>query len=203
MDLTVVVATFGAQEWQELAKTRAVPSAEAQTQVVQVHGATLHDARNQGLALVETEWVVFLDADDELEPGYVEALAQGTADLRAPAVRYVSSTTWRSPRMPRVAGHRHDCTADCLPDGNWLVVGTAVRTDLVCEVGGWRDWACYEDWDLWLRCWQAGATIEAIPDAIYRAHVRPDSRNRAPAMELKNRVHRAIVAANFGEEVAA
>lgn len=197
LDATVVVATFGDEIWQRLAHERAIPSAEALgVPVIPVHGETLHGARNEGLELVTTEQVVFLDADDELEPGYLEAMATGSADLRAPAVRYVRTTDASSPRVPRVAGHTHACVADCLTWGNWLVVGSLAPAALLRKIGGWRDFAWSEDYDLWVRCWQAGATIEAIPRAIYRAHVRADSRNRAPNHAARLAAHRAIATAN-------
>lgn len=202
MEVTIAVATFGDLSWTDRAQ-RAIESAWDEGPVVYVHGDSLHGARNAALEQVESEFVVFLDGDDELEPGYVAALAQGTCDLRAPAVRYVRGHRAQEPIVPRVAGHRHACTADCLPQGNWLVVGTAVRAEMVREVGGWWPEPLYEDWSLWLRCWKAGATVEAVPDAVYRAHVRPDSRNRAPDIALKNRVHRDIVASILGEQTAA
>lgn len=201
MEVSVICGTFGTAHWNELAE-RALASVPDGVPTIHVHGEDLSDARNRALAQVETEWVVHLDADDELEPGFLDAIVAGTADLRAPAVRYVRRGRALSARLPRVAGHDHDCTADCLPDGNWLVVGTAVRAELVRRVGGWHDWPIYEDWDLWLRCWLAGATVEAIPEAIYRAHARRDSRNRAPAIAFKNGVHRQIVAANLGRAAA-
>jgi glycosyltransferase involved in cell wall biosynthesis len=200
MDVSVVVASFGSQEWVCLACSRAVPSALAEgVPVIYVHGLSLHGARNAGLAQVETEHVVFVDADDELEPGYIEAMASGSCDLRAPAVRYIRGGRPRAPYVPRVASHHHDCTAECVTSGagNWLVVGTCARTDLLRETGGWREWDCYEDFDLWMRVLLLGATVEAIPAAVYRAHWRADSRNRAPAMVDKNRVHHEIVAANL------
>ena len=199
MEVTVAVCTYGDDHWQQLAR-RAIASAETQAPVVHVHGDSLHGARNQALEHVDTPYIVYLDADDELEAGYVEALAAGTADLRAPAVRYVTHGKAHPPRMPRVAGHRHNCTADCLPQGNWLVVGTAAPTQLLRNVGGWRDFAWSEDWDLWLRCHLAGSTIEAIPSAVYRAHVRRDSRNRAPDRAFKLAAHNAIHRANFPEQ---
>jgi glycosyltransferase involved in cell wall biosynthesis len=197
MDVTIAVATYGDDGWIELASRRAVPSALAlDVSVVHVHGDTLTEARNAALARVDTEWVIFLDADDELEPGYIDAMATGTAGVRAPSVRYVRRGRPDVARMPRVAGHHHDCVADCLAYGNWLIVGSAVRTDLVRKVGGWHDYPVYEDWDLWARCWLSGATIEAIPNAVYRAHVRHDSRNRAPQHAAKMEAHRMIARAN-------
>lgn len=197
MDVTVAVATFGDDWWRTLAHTRAIPSAERLgVPVVHVHAGTLHDARNAALALVGTEWVIHLDADDEPEPGYVEAMAAGTADVRVPSVRYVRGSGRPATRMPRVAGHSHACIAECLTQGNWIVVGACVRTDLVRQIGGWRDFAWSEDWDVWLRCHLAGASIEAIPQAVYRAYVRANSRNRSASRDERLAAHRAIEAAN-------
>jgi GT2 family glycosyltransferase len=153
----------------------------------------LAEARNEGLRQVQTEWTIFLDADDELAPGYVDAMATGTADLRAPSVRYIKGSRTQEPYVPKVAGHDHKCSGKCLKDGNWLVIGAAARTEVLRDVGGFREWDCYEDWDLWLRCWMAGATVEAVPSAEYIAHVRADSRNRKHPMRFRNRVHAQIV----------
>lgn len=198
MDVTVVVATFGGEEWRKLAHDRAIPSVVAQgLSYVHTHERTLHDARNAGLALVETEWVIHLDADDELERGYVEAMATGSADVRAPSVRYVMpGGGMTTPRLPRVAGHQHDCEAACLPYGNWLIVGSLVRADLVRKVGGWDDHIWSEDWCLWLRCHLAGATFEAIPSAVYRAHARWNSRNRGASQAERLAAHREIATEN-------
>ena len=209
MDLTVAVATYGGASWIGLAERRAIPSATAQgVPVVHVHANTLLAARNQCLDQVTTEWIVHLDADDELELGYVAAMATGIADVRAPSVRYVQHlprlTSGRgqrsvrpSPvRVPTVAGHTHTCQPECLAYGNWIVVGAAARVDVLRKVGGWRDFPWSEDWDLWARCWLAGATIEPIPSAIYRAYVRRDSRNRSATRDERLAAHRAIATAN-------
>ena len=198
-DVGIVVAVFGdLDRWRPLA-ARALESARAQNpaQIEYVEGRSLHEARNEGLGRLRTDWVVHLDADDELEPGYLDAMARSAADLRAPAVRYVRGRHPGHATMLRVSGHLdHPCTADCLTEGNWIVVGAAARTELVRAVGGWRDYPWSEDWDLWVRCWKAGATIEPVPAAVYRAHVRHDSRNRAPERAFKLAAHQAIARAN-------
>jgi hypothetical protein len=198
LDVTVAVATFGDDWWRSLAQARAIPSAERLgVPVVHVHADSLHEARNAALALVDTEHVVHLDADDELEPGFFEAMGKGTADVRVPSVRYVRGLGYQPPPvMPRVAGHRHACAAECLTQGNWIVVGACVRADLIRQVGGWRDFPWSEDWDTWLRCHLADASFEAVPQAVYRAHVRRDSRNRSASAAQRLAAHRAIEAAN-------
>lgn len=200
MDATVVIGTFGSQVWPTLAKRRAIPSARRQgCRVIHEHRDTLAQARNAALEQVETEFVIHLDADDELTPGYVEAMLAGSADLRVPAVTNVFSK-WKEvpPHFPRVYGHKHDCVGECLRSGNWIVVGACVRAELAQGIG-WEEFGWSEDWALWARCWKAGATIERVPDAVYRAFRRMSSRNR-----IANRVsvdwHRKIEAAVWPEE---
>lgn len=196
-DVSIAVCTYGDDAWIELAHHRALPSArQFGVPVLHVHGDSLDDARNRALFLCDTDHIVYLDADDELEPGYLDAMATSNAELRAPAVRYIAGRGVARASMPRVVGHSHDCTAECLAFGNWLVIGTCAPRRLLLEVGGWRDFPCYEDWDLWARCWQAGATIDAVPAAVYRAHVRRDSRNRGPAAAFKHATHQDIARAN-------
>jgi glycosyltransferase involved in cell wall biosynthesis len=201
-DFTICIGTFGTSEWVHLAHERAVPSAEAQgCKVIHRHAPTLARARNDCVALADTDFVVHLDADDELEPGYIEAMAGAKGDLLAPRV-----SCWREGRpiragvfMPYVNKRherRHACEADCLREGNWLVVGAGVRKALVEHVGGWREWDVYEDFDLWQRCWLAGAEIAAVHDAIYRQHLRQGSRNHSLSRERMNEVHEEIERAN-------
>lgn len=194
--VTVVIGTYGDSWWKDLA-TRAADSALAQyVDVVHVHGTSLCEARNEALDQVDTPFVCMLDADDELEAGYFDAMASHTCDLRAPSVRYVQGRLARQPWMPQVSGHTHQCSAECLPYGNWLVIGTVARMSIIRQVGGFKEWPCYEDWDLWARCWAAGATVEPVPEAVYRAHVRTNSRNRGADHAAKHRVHQDIARAN-------
>ena len=175
MDVTIAIATYGDDSWRELADGRASASADAQdVPVVQVHlpDGTLAQARNEALARVETEFVIFLDADDELAPGYVHHMGQGTADLRSPAIaQYMYGNPLGPSFMPKVFQHTKPCTAECLRYGNWMVIGTAARAQLVRDVGGWEEFPWSEDWALWAKCWHAGATVEPIHRAVYIAHV--------------------------------
>jgi glycosyltransferase involved in cell wall biosynthesis len=195
-DVTVCVATFGDTSWCRTAEQVALPSARATgAQVVYAHADTLWNARNAALDHVDTTWVVYLDADDELEDGYLNAMDAATGDVRVPRVRYVTDPArLPKPVMPRVAGHRHVCTPACLPCGNWIVIGAQASTQLLRDVGGWRAYG-WEDWDLWLRCHLAGAHIQPVPAAIYRAHVHPGSRGRY-TQEESLRHHLEVAAAN-------
>lgn len=201
-DFTICIGTFGGNEWVKLASKRAIPSAEAQgVRVIHRHAPTLARARNECVALADTEFVVHLDADDELEPGYIEVLAAAEGDVRVPRVScYRDGRPVRGgvfmPFVNKRHQRQHACEAGCLQYGNWIVVGAAVRRQLVLNVGGWKEWEVYEDFDLWQRCWLAGAEIVPCPDALYRQHLRAGSRNHSLSPERMNEVHEEIERAN-------
>lgn len=185
MDVTVCIGTFGEERWKELAQERAIPSAQAP--VIHVHADELHEARNEAASRATTEWLCFLDADDELAPNYFDAMDTGSADLRGPAVQYVHRGKPQPPMVWPDIG---------LESGNHLVLGTCITRDRFQAIGGFHDYPLYEDWDLWLRCHLAGATHETISEAVYIAHHRADSRNRAPSRQTKLHWHRQIAKAN-------
>jgi Glycosyl transferase family group 2 len=203
VDVTAICATFGDEAWVDLARSRAIPTAEQQARVVHVHGDNLRDARNAALGRVETEWMFCLDADDELTGDYVAALLTGTADVRGPIARcFLPPPDGRVVKLhPRVSGHEHPhCGADCLRLGNWLVTGAMARTELVRKVGGWRDFSWMEDWDLWLRCLKVGATFELIEEAVYVYHVRNDSLTHVHTEAERQAQARLVYGANFDDE---
>lgn len=195
MDVTIVCSTFGNYKWQLLAQQRALPNAHSfGVPVIYNHCESLHEARNLGLSQVETEFVCFLDADDELEPWYFEEMELVDGDLRPPSVRYIGNAA----AMPRIPEHDHVCVADCLAEGNWLVVGTVARTKLLRDVGGWRDYPVFEDFDLWQRCWLAGATITPVPGAVYMAYSDSNGRNKSIPYAETQLIRQQICATNLG-----
>ncbi len=169
--VSIIVATFGAPHWAALAHQKAIPSALDQgCQVIIEHGPTLADARNHAAGQATGDWLVFLDADDELEPGYAASVLQGSGDLRVSPLVEIDDGTRRPIRLER----RHiEVTNPCH-------VGTAVRRRMFDACGGFPDLEAWEDWALFLRAWRRGATIEHLPAdrAAYIAHVREGSMNR-------------------------
>lgn len=170
MDVTVCVATFGDSHWTDLAHDRALPSATRQgCPVVYRHGDTLAGARNAAIAAANTEWVVVLDADDELSDDYCRTLAEGTADIRSPRLVevYPDGTELAVP-----LAHRD------IEQLNPLPISSMARRDDIIAAGGFAPWPAWEDWALWLRMVRRGATYEHMDAAVLYAHVRDGSRNR-------------------------
>jgi glycosyltransferase involved in cell wall biosynthesis len=176
MRVSVLIATYGSSDWHDLAWSRAYPSAVAQTEDVQCFHdpeGTIASVRNELAATARGDWLCFLDADDELAPGYLDAMAAvgGANVLLTPAVRYVRKGR---PSPPQFNDRGIPLTRD-----NWLVVGTLVRRTLFERVGGFEDYPHgFEDWSLWYKCEKAGARIVKVPQAVYICHVNPESKHK-------------------------
>lgn len=182
--ISIVITTYGAPEWADLAWSRAYPSALDQgAENIVVHHAPdlpIGPARNEAASQVPSDdWLCFLDADDELEPGYLVAMRQELEGmwrndrmrLLQPSVRYVRKGRVPAPTLlpPK------DLSSD-----NYLVIGTVIHKSVFDRVGGFSDYGHgFEDWSLWAKAWKAGARVVPVPDAVYRAHINPHSAHRS------------------------
>lgn len=183
--ISIVITSYGEETWRSLAWERAYPSAIAQDngtekfEVIVHHSEleTIGPARNEAAAKAEGKWLIFLDADDELEPRYVHemsiAAAKTSGDvLMQPAVRYLRKGG-RSGTRPVIIPDRN------LRHDNYLVIGTMLRRELFQRVEGFNDYHHgFEDWSLWAKCWKLGAQVVPVPRAIYCAHYNPQSKHR-------------------------
>lgn len=169
IDVTIIVGTFGDPSWAARGHDTAMAAAQAApTAVIAVHGDTLAQARNAGASTADTEWLCFLDAGDELAPGYLPAMGRATADLRAPELRLIHPDG--RVEVPYLIG-RNILTINPCP------IGTLIRRDLFWAVGGFWEERAWEDWSLFRRCALLGATIGHVLDAVYLAPVDPSGRN--------------------------
>lgn len=175
--ISYLIGTYGSDWWRDLAIERPLNSIQAQRtpvhEVLVRHEpeGNLADVRN-GLAKEATgEYLCFVDADDELHPGFSTFMAQAPKGygLLNPAVQFVTGRTRKPPRMFKERD---------LAKGNYLVIGTVMRADLFFKAGGFDpQWRAYEDWSLMRRIVSLGARILPVPRAVYVAHWRGDGRN--------------------------
>lgn len=165
---------------------RAIRSLEQQTvapdDFIWIHADTLQEARNHAAEeLADNEFLIFLDADDELDEHYVDAMLT--------AVDVDHALAAMSIMRPSTLGVYEDGSTDTAPvmiphtdmrRRNCVVIGAMCPTFLFQSVGAFDDYPILEDWALWRKMLAAGASIADVPEAIYRVHVREGSRNDAP-----------------------
>lgn len=166
--------------YRELA--RASASVQAQKRPADRHVITMdfhHQGpgatRNAALDQVETEWVAFLDDDDELLPHHLRSCEKfafwSSADVVYPIGAYdYGVDPLRQCGVP-FSPHR-------LRAGNFIPVTVLARTERVVGVGGFPtgdqvprmgETPC-EDWGLWLKMLDDGAVFAPLHQVTWRCH---------------------------------
>jgi len=166
------------------------------------------NARNTGLAMVDTRWVAFTDDDDLWAP---DKLASQMQSLRSnPAAQWSCVGSVQVDDDLRIFRHEPPPEVDdlddqllknnCIPGGG---SGVLASTRLVRGVGGFDpEFSNLADWDLWVRlAFAAPATSIARPLMAYRVHARGMAHGvRRTEMELgamvekyaEERTHRGV-----------
>lgn len=177
-NISVVIATFGGDKWFDTAKI-AKSSVVAQTLLpkdsVHIHGNTLHESRNYGAERASGDWLLFLDADDELDTGYIEAMQAKIEEIDNEDYLIQPSTIYKL--NGDVTKDKHLIPPRHIYDANWMVIGTLIRKDIFTAVGGFADLPIYEDWDLWIRASRQGSKFTQCEDAVYIVNENVVSRN--------------------------
>jgi GT2 family glycosyltransferase len=130
-------------------------------------------------ALVAGRAIVFIDADDEIAPGYVAAVGEALARHPLVAARIDDATLntgWILDGSSGVQSADLQQSLGFLPFGSGGTLG--VQHDVFATLGGFADGMDYaEDVDF---CWRAqlsGVPILFVPDAVVRYRYRPSLRS--------------------------
>lgn len=134
-----------------------------------------------------SDWVAFVDDDDELRPNHVELLVRHARETGADLVypwfnihdQRGGDITARDPLRVPVDGHyvspygvpfNDELRTEIMTRNNFIPVTVLVRRELLGDVGGFPtpgtpEWGddCCEDWGLWRRLLDAGARFEHLP----------------------------------------
>ncbi len=157
------------------------------------------DNRNFGIRHARGRYICCLDADDVLDPTYLEtaifAAEFGGFDFVYPSVQEfgAGSARWitQDPRWPDIVRENSVSTV------------ALFRREIWEKLEGFRDWGVgsqhvAEDWDFWIRAVAAGYKGKALSETLMHYRIRPDSLSRRDTGGLEKlaermaRVHSAL-----------
>ncbi len=145
------------------------------TRVVSIAHRGLAAARNVGIAETTGPYVCALDADDRLEPTFLEKAARlldedASIDFVSAWLRRFdgADSTWQPER----------CDLVTLLAEDTVLTSALVRREAVLAVGGYDEKMPAqgdEDWDLWLSLVERGGRGVILPEVLFHYRVRPGS----------------------------
>lgn len=147
--------------------------------VIRVANRGLPSARNVGLMNAHGHAFLPLDADDWLEPTYIEKtlpLLDAGADVVLTGLQEVGELR-NGLYMPGCDLGLERLTVEAERLSNRLFYCSLFRTELLRSVGGYNGRMIhgYEDWDLWVDLMQRGAKLTAVNEHLFNYRTRKDS----------------------------
>lgn len=172
-DITVVIATIPPR-----AKMLRQALASVVLQTLQPSAIVVeydHDrtgaaaTKNRGLGRVSSDWVAFLDDDDQFMLEHLEKLAKAQNESDADVV-------YSMPFIPQIPGGIDPCgmkgqpfDPDELRKRSYIQTTSLVRTKLIQSTGGFQcpPGSDYDDWGCWLALLDAGASFYHLPEQTF------------------------------------
>ncbi len=191
-DFEVVVVNDGSSDAQTCRRLAAF-SREG-VRVIHSERRGLPGARNLGARETCGKYLCLLDADDLLEPVYLE---RSLAVMQQQPGLAFASHWWRAFGDEQFEGVPTDCGFPALLHANTVNGAALLRRDVFDAVGGFDESlvdGC-EDWEFWIRVVARGYTGVIIPEFLFQYRRRAGSMSRAmhavPGMAA---LYRAIIA---------
>ena len=187
MEVTVIITTWGTSDWEEAGRRcQFETTLTCDARVFHLHRDEPDSAgahRNAAVDEIDPpDWICFLDADDRLASGYIEAMfaePHRTNQLLTPALAL-------GDRKPHILEGR-----DIIKGNNPCPIGTLIHREAFELAGRFWDERAWEDWSLFRRAVLVGAEIVFVPEAIYIATY--DRRGRNSTVVNPQRLRRQIV----------
>ena len=178
LPLEIIVVDDGSREPIRLPGGNRETYAPYTMRVIRVANRGLPSARNVGLMNAHGHAILPLDADDWLEPTFIEKtlpLLDAGADVVFTGLQEHGERT--GTYMPGCDLGLDGLTVEAERLSNRLFYCSLISTSLLKEAGGWNGRMIngYEDWDLWIDLMQRGAKLAGVDEPLFNYRTRKDS----------------------------
>lgn len=142
-------------------------------------------ARNRGAVAARGAFLMFLDADDRLEPTYVEACLAALQGSPFPVV--YAYTAMQSFGLEDRLFSSQPFDPAALLRGNYIHASVLIRSEIFWAAGGFDPtWTLgYEDYELWVRLLAEGFHGVLVPEPLLHYRRHGVSRNSLNAKDIR------------------
>jgi glycosyltransferase involved in cell wall biosynthesis len=133
-------------------------------------------ARNTGVAVAESEFLLFLDSDNKIRPEYIDRGIEVLTAKPDVGVVYGNAEFFGKMLRPRFKSGPFDIST--LLKGNYIDVCSMVRKKAFDDIGGFDESRIlfgHEDWELWIRMFTKGWNFQYLNQTLFDYRVRENS----------------------------
>jgi len=190
-DFEIIIVNDGSTD--EFTNRLLADYSKPRTRILQTRNQGLARARNTGIAEARGEFILPLDADDKIGPGYLE---QGVALLeRQPSAGIVYC-------RGELFGDRTGDIATPPFSRMGMLISNLIFCSALFRKSDWERVDGYnpdmihgcEDWDFWLSLLELGLSPARLPEVFFYYRVRESSMNQTMDKDKRLEMFRRIVA---------
>ena len=131
-------------------------------------------ARNVGCKSANSQYLMFLDSDNKIEPGYIDLAVSMLNNDDQVGVVYSKAYFWGDTTEKRFETTCFDI--DKLLISNYIDMCVVLRKKCFDEVNGFDETLrCFEEWDLWLSIYKKNWKFEFIDKELFGYRIRSNS----------------------------
>lgn len=170
-----------------MARIKSNPNYGNDVKSISKHNGGVAAARNNGIAAATGDYIICLDADDTLEPAYVETLYSAMEADRSLGVAYTGLKIHFEDGSSSVSAWPPEFDFELMakpgvPPPNCIPCAAMFRRNMWVRTGGYKqEYAPGEDVEFWLRGLSVGFNSKKVSDEPlfnYRAHSDSASRTK-------------------------
>jgi glycosyltransferase involved in cell wall biosynthesis len=163
-------------------------------------------ARNAGAKVAQGEYLLFLDSDNKIRPGYMAKGIKILSNDTSVGVVYGKPHFFGTTTKPRFKARKFDIHSILL--GNYVDMCAVVRKKAWEEAGGFdenRVLIGHEDWEFWIRVGLKGWKFEFLDEVLFDYRTRENSlilnalqdQRLAEMFEYVTRKHSILIFNNY------
>ena len=162
------------------------------TRVIRTPNQGLAEARNTGIREARGKYILPLDADDRIAPGYLEKAVAVLDTMPGVGIVYCLAETFGARTGPWLTP-QYSLRRMLL--GNLIFCSALFRRDDWEESGGYnRNMAAgWEDWDFWLSLIELGRKVHRIPEVLFFYRLKEGSMAASMDAAKKGEMHLQVM----------